>query len=203
MRGGGVVICCAGAGDGERNEFGAGGAQSLAIGDCENIVGLGEQGGRLGICEHGNGTLPCGGKGGSGFELCLEILRKLWGGQEGGKLPKRRNGAGLAAEAELMRTAECIGKRHAAQGKRVRTGERPGQRKLENEIDAALQGCLCTHPFGEACGRAALHEIAAHDGDDVRCAGLAGLCDEMAVAVVKGIEFGNYNRNFKMFHDFL
>ena len=99
--------------------------------------------------------------------------------------------AALAAEYKGIHAAQGGKALHGACGKVLGGGNSIGQRQLQDEVNAAVQGgCDPVLPRAKG-GLTALHKVAADDGDGMGGAPVAGGLEGQQVPPVQGVPFGN------------
>ena len=160
-------------GQGKRRNTGAGAGKCPQVFDAENVIGGGKQGGIL-PDEGMNGGLPCGGKGQPGRQPGGQLRREGGAFQGGGNPLQGSQVAALAAEYKGIHAAQGGKALHGACGKVLGGGNSIGQRQLQDEVNAAMQGgCDPVLPRAKG-GLTALHKVAADDGDGMGGAPVAG-----------------------------
>ena len=182
-----------------RLELPAGLQDRLAVFDAEDVVRLRAERGAFGAERFFNGARARGGKGQARREVGAQVVRKLRGKQVFGDAHKRRGFAAFAAEKERVR-AERVQQRYAAEGKALRAGQRPRQRKLQHEVRAVLQREPRARPLIERRRLAALYEISAHCADDGAARRGPHVAQQRRMTVVQRVEFTNYAGN-PVFYD--
>ena len=138
-----------------------------------------------------NGGLPCGGKGQPGRQPGGQLRREGGAFQGGGNPLLGGQVAALAAEYKGIHAAQGGKASHGACGKVFGGGNSIGQRQLQDEVNAAVQGgCDPVLPRAKG-GLTALHKVAADDGDGMGGAPVAGGLEGQQVPPVQGVPFGN------------
>ena len=104
--------------------------------------------------------------------------------------------AALTAEGQLIHTAQPLENIHGTFGIGLGSTQAVRDRQLNHEVCAAAHRCLRTLDFVDDGDVAALHEVSAHDRDNMRRAVLARLLDMIEMPVVERVVFTDDSADF-------